>query len=447
MGAHLIDSRIFGHQWTTPESRALFDEPARVARWLEIVITLAEAQAECGVIPAESALAIGQLRGAVLPIEEIARRTRETSHSTLGMIQVLRERLAGAAAEHVYYGTTVQDVTDTAQALEIRATCSLLWRDWRQIESDMLALALQHRATPMPGRTHGQPGAPIAFGFKVATWADELGRHLQRLRQGGERWMVGQLGGAVGTLAFFGERALPLRSAFCRRLGLRAPAVSWLSSRDCLAEFAHVVAMAVSSLARLANEVYALQRREIGELAEKTRSSTVGSITMPHKRNPEVSEQIVVLARLVRSHAAVLTDTMVQEHERDARGWKAEWVVLPELCHMALAATTMARELMAGLEVRTDAMRRNLDDNASSEHLLSVMALRLGKHRAQAVLNDAYRRARDEQLPLEQVLQGVASAQELAELPVIDLGASAAMVDAVVAATQRRRDAEPAEWA
>lgn len=446
MGAHLIDSRIFGHQWATDESRALFDEPARVARWLGVVIALAEAQAECGVIPVESALAIGGLRGVVLPVEEIARRTRETAHSTLGMIQVLRERLTGAAAEHVYYGATVQDVTDTAQTLEIRATCSLLWRDWRQIESDMLTLALQHRATPMPGRTHGQPGAPIAFGLKAATWADEMGRHLQRLRQGEERWMVGQLGGAVGTLAFFGERALPMRTAFCRRLGLQVPTVSWLTSRDRLAEFAHVVAMAVSSLARTANEVYALQRREIGELAEKTRPRTVGSITMPHKRNPEVCEQIVVLARLVRSHAAVLTDTMVQEHERDARGWKAEWAVLPELCHMALAATAMARELVAGLEVRTQVMRRNLDDNTSSERLLSVMAQRVGKHRAQELLNDAYRRVRDEQLSLPQALQGVASAHELAELPVVDLGASAAMVDAVAAAAQRRRDAEPAEW-
>lgn len=446
MDAHLIDSRIFGHQWATAESRAIFAESARVARWLDVLIALAQAQADCGIIPTASAAAIEELRDTPLPIEEIAIRTRETSHSTLGMIQVLRDLLPGVPGEHVYYGATVQDVTDTSQVLEMRAVGSLLWRDLRQLEDDLLGLAVQHRSTPMVGRTHGQPGAPITFGLKAASWVDELGRHLQRLREGRSRWLVGQLGGAVGTLAFFGDRALRLRGAFCCRLGLGEPEISWINARDRLAEFTHVVAMCATSLARMANEVYALQRREIGELAEKTRPSTVGSITMPHKRNPEVSEQIVTLARLVRAQASILTDTMVQEHERDARSWKAEWVVFPELCHMALAASAMSNELVSGLEVDADAMRRNLGSSVSSEHLLSMMSQRLGKHSAQALLQDAYRRAGEQREPLSEVLDGVATPAELGELARVDLGASVDMVDRVAAAARKRREAEPPQW-
>ena len=329
----------------------------------------------------------------------------------------------------------------------MRAVGSLLWRDWRQIEAKLLDLAAEHRSTPMAGRTHGQPGAPITFGFKVASWADEIGRHLTRLREARPRWLVGQLGGAVGTLAFFGDRALPLRRTLCHRLGLSEPDISWLSARDRLAEFAHVVAMGVSSLARIANEVYTLQRREIGELAERAGPSTVGSITMPHKRNPEVSEQIVTLARLVRAQASVLTDTMVQEHERDGRGWKAEWVVLPEICHMALAASSMAKDLLAGLEVDAQAMRRNLGSSSSSEHVLSLMSARVGKHHAQALLQDAYRRAREQQQPLSDVLKGIATESELAALIDIDLGAAGLMIDRVLDAARRRRGAEGEPWA
>jgi adenylosuccinate lyase len=446
--SHLIDSEVFGHLWGTDETRALFSDRGRLARWLQVLGALAEAQAACGVIPAASAQAIVALDPAELPISEIAARTRDTAHSTLGLIQVLREHLPAEAAEHVYYGTTVQDITDTALALEMRAVGGLLWRDLWQIEADLLALAEAHRDTPMAGRTHGQPGAPISFGLKVASWADEVGRHLERLRQGRSRWLVGQLGGAVGSLAFFGVEGPRVRAGLCDRLGLGDPGISWLTTRDRLAELAHVVAMATTTLARVANEVYVLQRWELRELAEPTTASTVGSITMPHKRNPEASEQIVTLARLVRAQSGVLLESMVQEHERDARGWKAEWVAFPELAHYACTATGLAARLVASLEVDPAAMLANLRAAGftSSERLLSLMSQRLGKHSAQAILHDAYSEARRTGTPLAALLDGVATADELAAGAELDLGSSGAMVDHVVSAARMRRAAEGPEW-
>lgn len=450
MDAHLIDSAVFGHQWSTPESRQLFAEPTRIARWVEVLVALAGAQAEVGLIPEPAATAIaglGDQRWDAATIEAVAAGTRRTSHSTLGLIEVLQQLLPAEAAEWVYYGSTVQDVTDTAMVLEIREVGRLLWRDLRRVEAAQLALAHRHRDTPTVGRTHGQPGAPITFGFKAATWADELGRSLQRLGQGRERWLVAQLAGAVGVLGFFGDAALPMRSAFARRLGLAEADISWLTTRDRQAEFAQTVASAVTSLARMANETYALARAEIGELREAGEAGTVGSITMPHKRNPEVSEQVVALARLVRSRAAELTEAMVGEHERDGRTWKAEWVLLPELAHYALTATAMSVRLAEGLEVHPDRMLANLTagGSASSERVLSVLAARLGKHRAQAALHQAYREADERGVAVTETLD--LTDAEAAELARIDVGAAAEMVDRVLAGAERRRAAEGEDWA
>jgi len=359
---------------------------------------------------------------------------------------VLQRLLPPDAAEHVYYGTTVQDISDTAQVLEIAEVAELVWRDLWAIEAELLAHAERYRETPMVGRTHGQPGAPITFGFKAATWADEVGRSLERLRQGRDRWLVAELGGAVGVLGFFGPQALPLRTAYSKRLGLNEPAISWLTTRDRLAEFAQVIAAAVTAMARIANEVYVLARADLAEVREPTAATAVGSISMPHKRNPEVSEQIVTLARLVRSAAGVLGDTSIGEHERDGRSWKTEWVVLPEIGHYALAAATMTRSLVSGLEVDPARMLANLDasGNAASERLLSVMSARLGKHRAQAALQDAYRTASGSGRPVTAVLD--LEPDELAELDRVDTGAAAAMVDEVVARAVRRRAGEGASW-
>ena len=441
MDAHLIDSAVFGHSWSTELSRTVFGERQRMNRWVQILIALARAQAEVGIIPRESATAIEALDAAEIDIEAVAVGTRETSHSTLGLIQVLRRELPSPAGEHIYYGATVQDVTDTSLALEMRAIGDQLRGDLSEIERQLLQLAVEHRATPMLGRTHGQPGAPITFGFKVASWADEIGRQRERVEQMLDRCVVGQLGGAVGALGFFGPQALALRQAFCAELDLTEPTISWLTARDRLAEFANVAAMTTAMLARIANEVFGLQRQELGEVAEATSASTVGSITMPHKRNPESSEQIVTLSRLVRAQAGVLTETMVQEHERDARGWKAEWVAFPELCHYTMAATSLSLSLIAGLEVRDDVMLSNLTEASAttSEQLLSHLARELGKHQAQALLQAAFVEVRTNGGTLLDLLRDHISPSEFDTVTQIDVGVAPEMVDLVVDRASQRQ--------
>ena len=448
MDAHLIDSAVYGHGWSTPESLALFGERARVSRWVEVLKALSGAQADLRVIPEASARAIDGVDAQSLDLAAIGAETRRTSHSTIGLVRALQARLPEDAREHVYYGATVQDVSDTAAALEMRAVGAIVWRDLRAVEGSLLELAARHRDTPMLGRTHGQPGAPVTFGFKAASWADETARHLERWRQSRPRLVVGQLAGAVGALGFYGELGPELRRRFCERLELGEPSISWLAARDRVAEFANNAALVSATMARVANEVYNLQRREIGEVAEAASEATMGSITMPHKRNPERSEQIVTLARLVRSSAGVLTETMVGDHERDGRTWKTEWVLLPEMCHYLLAQLSLARDLAAGVEVDADAMAANLAamGDFGSQELLRRLSARLGKHRANDELQKAYRLAHRSGRPLGETLARIASPAELEGLDRPATGSAAAMVDAVVAQAAERRATESDEW-
>lgn len=361
MSSRISDSLMYAHLWGTPEMRAVFDEEARVQAWLDILGALARAQAASGLIPTESAEAITRAaRVERLDLERVGELTRVTGHSTLGLIRELQSTLPESARDHVYFKTTVQDVTDTWTVLAMRSVGAIVWRDLRAIEERLLELSLLHRDTPLVGRTHGQPGAPVTFGWKTASWADEVRRHLDRLRAGADRWLVAQLGGGLGTLVDCGDQALAIRAGFAAELGLAAPRTSWLSSRDRPAEFGHLLAMVCGTLARIGGEVYELQRPEIGELGEPRPSTVVGSITMHHKRNPEGSEHLDTLARLARSSSGVLTESLVSQHERDGRAWKAEWVALPEVCLLTGSSLSIGRRLLDGLEIHGDRMADNM---------------------------------------------------------------------------------------
>jgi adenylosuccinate lyase len=453
VGARLTDSAAFSHLWGTAEVRALFDDRGRYQSWLGILAALAQAQADAAIIPAEAAKAIEAAADVDrLDLELVATETRRTSHSTLGFITALRAMLPPEAAEHVYYGATVQDLTDTWTVLVLRSVGEIAWRDLHAIEDLLVGLAKAHRDTVMAGRTHGQPGAPVTFGLKAASWADEVRRHIERLAEGRSRWLVGQLGGAVGTLGFFGDAGPALRAGFCARLGLGDPLVPWLTSRDRLADFSLLLAMITGTLARIGNEVFELQRPEIGEVREGTGPSTVGSITMPHKRNPEASEHLDTLARLTRANAAVLLEGMAGIHERDGRAWKAEWAAFPEVCLLASSALAMAADLLAGLEVDGAAMAANVAAQGgylSSEEVLAAVAARDGKHRAQEQLQAVLAEGRREGRSLAAAVTAAGVLDEVAVAAIVaapSLSTARSAVDAILERARRAREDEAARW-
>ncbi len=390
MSAHPADSRLFGHLWSTEESRALLDDEGRVQSWLHILATLAEAQADVDLVPRAAADVIrAHARVELIDLDLVAAETRASGHSTMGLIRALRAVLPPDAREWVYYGATVQDLSDTWAAVVCRSIGDIMVRDVTVLRDLAADLARDHRDTPMCGRTHGQPGLPITFGFKAAVWAAELNRHLARLAQGRPRWEVVQLGGALGTMEFWGERAVALLEAFASRLDLAAPEICWLTARDRVAEFVCLLAATSATVAKVGNEVFQLQRPEIGEIREGFRPGTVGSITMPHKRNPENSEQLVTLSRVVRAQAGLALEGIVSEHERDGRSWKTEWLLLPEACLAFTASCALGITMLEGLAVDTERMAQNLASHRGylmSEPVLRALSDRLGKHTAHDVV-------------------------------------------------------------
>lgn len=404
-------SRIYGGAWATTEFHSIFDDEPRTRGWLEILAVLAETQAEFDLIPQAPAKAIAQTcRTTVLDdafFEEVRADYAATGHSATGLIQAICKRCPGDSGEWFYYGVTVQDITDTWLMLALRQARTFMVRDLARIDRALVALCRRHRNTPMAGRTHGQQGLPITFGFKAAGWLAEVRRHRQRFDEIASRADVGQLCGGVGSLSALGPRALELQRRFLERLGLGIPAMSWTASRDIIAEWANVLALVTGTADRIGHEIYLLAHDEIRELSEGLADRAIGSITMPHKRNPEQSEHLGTLNRVVRANAAILAEGLVHDHERDGRSWKAEWHAVPELSMAAGKALDLLARLIEHLQIDPERMRANLERSNGyvfSEAAMLALARKVGKQTAHRRIGEAAAKGRREGLALKDAI-------------------------------------------
>jgi adenylosuccinate lyase len=253
-------SAIYGDAWTTPSMRALFADLPRTRRWLELLALLAEVQADHVVIPKDAAQDIKATCRSIEIDAEFLGECREgyetTGHSTAGLIAAVGRRCSGSGREWLYFGATVQDITDTWLMLTLRDARGLLLADLERVIAATSDLAHRYRDTIMAGRTHGQQGLPITFGFKAAGWLAELRRHRQRFDEAANRLDVGQLCGGVGSLSAMGPKALAVQKQFLTRLGLREPDISWTASRDILTEWAHLLVLSTGTADRIGHEVY-----------------------------------------------------------------------------------------------------------------------------------------------------------------------------------------------
>jgi adenylosuccinate lyase len=453
MPVHISDSAIYRNSWSTPELRALFDDTALIAGWIEVMIVLAETEAEFGLIPEASARQLADACRTISLDEAFFAEVREdferTNHSLLGLIRALQRRCPDDSGEWLCYGATVQDITDTHTARILVQVREIFRRQLIGIADILCDLARRHRDTPMCGRTHGQPGLPITFGFKAAGWLDEIQRHLRRLDETVARISVGQLAGGVGSLSSFGPEALALQRRFFEKLGLAAPAISWTASRDRLAEWLNLLAMITATSDRIGHEIYNLQRPEIGELSEGFVPGTVGSITMPQKRNPEISEHLGTLARTIRHQAAQMMENLIHDHERDGRSWKGEWMILPSACLATGKALALLHDLLERLEVREARMRENLRATrgfVNGERIMLALAPKLGKQSAHALVYRVAMDAAERGIGLREAV--LADPQIVAELGVEEIeslfdviqstGCCARMVDRVLAEAESK---------
>ena len=410
MPSHPIDFQIQAGVFSTPELQALFDEQRRFERWLEFEAALAGAQGELGVIPEAAAREIqDKARLACLDLGAVAAGYKTSRNSLVPVARALRLACAEGYGEYVHYGVTTQDVLDTAQVMELREVLRIVYRDLRVFEKIVCQLARRYKTTPMVGRTHGQQALPITFGLKAAVWLAEIRRHLERLQAMQPRVLVGQLGGAVGTLAALGPKARQVAAATLARLGLRHSPVAWHTARDTVVEVASFFAMLTATLEKIANEIYQLGKTEIAELRESAPGNAMSSSAMPHKQNPVLCQRIAVLARHVRALTGLVVDGMAHEHERDARCLWSEWLAMPQISIYTGTALQYLVRVMDGLVVQEENMLRNLHlhrEMVVSEWLLFRLAAELGKMRAQEKLHALIRRAEEAHLPLREILIG-----------------------------------------
>jgi len=445
---HINDSTIYGSSWADPELRPLFAEQNRIKGWLEVMVVLAEIQAKFGLIPEQAAT---EIKGAYENIEideaflkEVCEGFVKTNHSLMGLINAVKHRCEASGGEWLCYGVTVQDITDTHTIRTLLKVREHFLEQITGIEQILVNMARLHRQTVMCGRTHGQPGLPITFGFKAATWLDELERHRQRLSELKPRLGVGQLGGGVGSLSSLGPEGLAIQKAVMQRLGLNAPAISWTSTRDRYAEWMNTLAMITCTGDRIGQEIVNLQRPEIGELSEGFASGAVGSITMPQKRNPEISEHLGTLSRVVRHHAAHMAENLVHSHERDGRSWKGEWVIIPDATLATGKSLDLLKLLLKDLQVNQQRMRANIMATNGFVHAEAVMltlAKTLGKQSAHQLVYDVTMQAQSEGLHLKQALinnqqvSTILSNDQIEALFVLErsTGVCADMIDQVIA--------------
>lgn len=343
--------------------RDIFTEEARLRKLLEVEGALARAHARAGNIPAADAEAISKAAsGGSVTVERVAKLEGEIKHDIMAVVRALTEQ-CGDAGKYVHLGATSNDIIDTAGALQIKEALTVLTPALEELARVLADLAETHADTPMVGRTHGQWAVPTTFGLKMAVFAAEVLRHVERLEGLRERVCVGKMMGAVGTGAGLGPKALQVQAFVMVDLGLAAPAATTqVVQRDRHIELAAALANIVTSLEKFATEVRNLQRPEIGEVSEAfDDKKQVGSSTMAHKRNPITSEKICGLARVARGFLTPMFESAVLWHERDLANSSAERFIVPHMLILADEVVRSGSEVFAALEVRPEAMRRNLE--------------------------------------------------------------------------------------
>ncbi len=336
--------------------RSIWSEQRKLEIWLEIETLACEAMAELGQIPAEDAATIrAKGRFNIAEIHEIEKRT---NHDVIAFLENVASHI-GPAARWVHQGLTSSDLLDTTLAVQMRESCQILEADLLALRETIARRAHEHKFTPMIGRSHGIHAEPITFGLKLALMYDEFGRALERLRQTRERVRVGKISGAVGTHAHLDLR---IEEYVCQRLGLiPSPLSTQIIQRDRHAEFSCTLALIASSIDRWATEFRHLQRTEVLEVEEFFSAGQKGSSAMPHKRNPITGERLSGLARVLRGNAQAALENVALWHERDISHSSVERIILPDSCTLLDYMLAKLDQLVDGLIVYPENMRRNLE--------------------------------------------------------------------------------------
>ena len=370
------------YRYGRKELKEIFGETRRLQYLLDVEAALARAHAKIGNIPKSASDEISKKASInYVKVDRVIKIEAETKHDIMSVTKALAEQCSGGAGKYIHLGATSYDIVDTANALQFADSTEYIQKGLKELRNTFVGLAKKHKKTVMTGRTHGQHSIPITFGLKMAGYAMEVERHLERLFECKSRLLVGKLSGAVGTGAALGKNALKLQEEMLRELKLGVEDVSTqIVCRDRYNELIGVLCNISTSMEKFATEVRNLQRDEIGEVAEAFEAKKqVGSSTMPHKRNPITCEQICGLSRIVRGFATPAYENAIQWHERDLCNSSSERFIIPHSIILTDWIVYQTNIVFKNLKVFPEKMKKNLEISKGLPMAESLMTSLIGK--------------------------------------------------------------------
>ncbi|KAI9694244.1 MAG: hypothetical protein M1820_009102 [Bogoriella megaspora] len=462
----ILDSEVFGNVFNTSACSKIWSDRTRTSYYLEFEAALAKVQARLNIIPKNAAKEIVKAcRWEEIDKEQLQKKTELIGYPVLPVVQQLVKKVNSVEnrlGEWAHWGATTQDLTDTATVLQLRDTLELVDLKVSAIVSALKELCQKYKVTPMAARSNLQQAVPISFGFKMARLLATFERHQERLRELRPRLLVLQFSGAAGTLATISsassygpappptssseDKPLGLRcqSMLADELGLSVPPIAWHTERDSVAELGNMFAILTATCAKFATDLKLMMQTEVDEAREPYVAHRGSSSTMPQKRNPIGCAYICSMASSVRAMAGGLLEAVVTDHERSTGPWEIEWVMLPQVCCLTHACLTHTANILDGLEVDEEGMKRNLEltkGNIVSEAVMMGLGKVLGRQHAHDLVYELCRRSILEAKPLVDLLleskevkgAGLGN-EELRSLcePANYLGLSAEMVDRVL---------------
>jgi 3-carboxy-cis,cis-muconate cycloisomerase len=381
---------------TTPKMAALFSDGSILKAMLAFEVALARAEAGLGIIPASAAKMIeGVARPELYDGDHIASASLRSATITIPFVKALTEQVRKvdvSAAGFVHWGTTSQDVADTAMILLLKQAKGILEGDLERLEIALHRLSEDHAATVMLSRTLLQAAAPTTFGLKVANWFGAVRRDHARLNSAFDDALILQFGGAGGTLATLGDQGIAVGQALARELSLSYPDAPWHTHRDRLAALMCTFGVLVGSLGKIARDIGLLMQNEVAEVAEPVAKGRGGSSAMPHKQNPVGCTLALAAAYRVPGLVSSFLSSMIQEHERAAGGWQSEWSTISSIVQETGLAVASMAEVVEGLTVDAEAMRANLDATHGTifaERATIMLSKKLSREAASSLVSRA----------------------------------------------------------
>ena len=385
----VFDSRVYRDLFGTEAMRGVFSDEALVQRWIDVEVALAKSQAEMGMIPQDAYESIKKAADSVeIDFDALRVGTNRVGRGISPLLGQLRAAGDENVSVYLHFGSTTQDIMDTATVLQVTQGLELVKEDLKQLVLNLADLAEEHKDTVMISRTNGQDAIPTTFGLHLTTYMMELDRHITRLEEAGSRLSV-QIGGTVGTLSGYGDQGLELQAGVAKNLGLKTPSAPWNPSRDTFAEIVQTLGLVNATFGRIANDVNILGRTQILEIQEGEGGA---SSTMPQKRNPRAAEFMGGLSRMSKMYNSAALDMMSHTDTRQGAPWILEWSVIPDSFMVTSQSIHRADRLFSNLIVNKDRMLENFNASQNfvmSEAVMNALAEKIGRAKAYDAVKDA----------------------------------------------------------